>query len=153
MTSSTLSPSLVQTSTDRITIVADFPKASPEELFDYWTRPELLKVWWPPEAELRPEIGGRYHLSWPKQNWHLRGEFTEFNRGMSLAFTWKWDHEMVDVTQVRITFEHLPGRGTKLTLHHGNYPETAEGEKIRNEHVEGWMYFLGKLQEQTGRVV
>jgi hypothetical protein len=39
--------------------------------------------------------------------------------------------------------------GTKLTLQHGVYPANPEGKKIRDEHVEGWMYFLGKLREET----
>src|SRR5213594_950553 len=65
---------LVETARDRITIVADFPQLSPALLFDYWTSIDLLKKWWPPAAELQPELGGTYHFSWPKQDWHLRGK-------------------------------------------------------------------------------
>src|SRR5207247_2725404 len=90
---------LVETARDRITIVADFPQLSPALLFDYWTSIDLLKKWWPPAAELQPELGGTYHFSWPKQDWHLRGKFTMLDRGKRLAFTWKWDHESIDVTR------------------------------------------------------
>src|SRR6266487_16231 len=43
-------------------------------LFDYWTSIDLLKKWWPPAAELRPELGGTYHFSWPKQDWAPSGQ-------------------------------------------------------------------------------
>ena len=140
---------LSATPMDRITIIAEFPHADSERLFDFWTKEDLLKSWWPPVAELRPEKNAGYHFSWPSQNWHLRGTFTDFTRGKSLEFTWKWDHENIEPTKVRLTFDPLPSGGARLTLHHGNYADNAEGKKIRDEHVEGWMYFLGQLQKQV----
>jgi len=139
---------LVETTSDRITIAADFPHLNPAKLFDYWTNPVLLRKWWPPAAELRPELGGTYHFSWPKQDWHLRGKFTMFDRGKALGFTWKWDHESVDVTRVTLLFDSMPNGGTSLTLHHEGYSKNAEGKGTRDEHLEGWKFFLGKLQEQ-----
>jgi len=108
--------------------------------------PDLLEKWWPPEVEPTPEKGGKYQLSWPNQNWHLRGTFTEFVRGKELGFTWKWDHERVEPVLVRLNFEPTRSGGTKLILQHGAYPANPEGKKIRDEHIEGWMYFLGKLR-------
>ena len=135
---------------DRITIVADFPKLNPGSAFSYWTDPAKLKKWWPPVADLDPRKGGRYHFSWPKQDWHLRGVFTEFQSGHKLVFTWKWDHESVDMTQVSLVFEPLTVGGTRLRLVHSGYTNDEAGRKIRNEHVEGWKFFLSKLQELTG---
>ena len=139
---------LVETAGNRITILADFPHLSPAQLFDYWTSPNLLKKWWPPAAELQPKVDGTCHFSWPKQDWHLRGKFTEFDRGKRLGFTWKWDHEAIDVTRVTLLFEALANGGTKLTLHHEGYSKNPEAKKTRDEHIEGWTFFLGKLQEQ-----
>jgi hypothetical protein len=51
---------LAATPADRITIVAEFPSTTPEALFDYWIKPELLKKWWPPEVESTPEKGGAF---------------------------------------------------------------------------------------------
>ena len=141
----------VSDTTDIISIVAEFPALDPNSLFDYWTNPELLRKWWPPVAELRPEVNGSYHFSWPSQNWHLRGIFTEYTRGKELGLTWKWDHESTDVTRVTLKFEPIPAGGTRLTLRHGRYSEDETGKKMRNDHVEGWMYFLKKLQEQHGQ--
>ncbi len=136
-----------ETTNDRITIVAEFPRTGSTSLFDYWINPDLLKKWWPPVSELEPRVGGTYHFSWPNQNWHLRGKFTMFKRGEKLGFTWKWDHESVNETRVTLSFASLPNGGTKLTLQHEGYAKNAEERKTRDEHIEGWMFFLGKLQE------
>jgi uncharacterized protein YndB with AHSA1/START domain len=125
---------LAATPADRITIVAEFPGATPEALFDYWIKPELFKRWWPSEVELTPEKGGNYHLSWPSQSWHLRGTFAEFNGGKELDFTRKWDHETVEPVLVRLNFEPTQNGGTKLTLHHGVYPANPEGKENRDAH-------------------
>ena len=148
MAASRPSLELVETASDRITIVADFPNLSPIQLFDYWTSTELLTKWWPPMAELEPKNGGNYHFSWPKQNWHLRGKYTIFDRGKRLGFTWKWDHEPIDVTRVTLLFQSIPNGGTRLTLRHEGYSKNSEAKKIRDDHIEGWTFFLRKLQEQ-----
>ena len=138
-----------ETSTDRITIVAEFPRLSRESLFDFWTNPDLLEKWWSPVADLEPRLGGKYHFSWPNQDWHLRGKYTMFKRGEKLGFTWKWDHESVNETRVTLSFVSVPQNGTRLTLQHEGYAKTKEDRKIRDEHIQGWMFFLGKLQEMT----
>src|ERR1700756_3109458 len=38
---------------------------------------------------------------------------------------------------------------TGLTLHHEGYSKNSEAKKIRDEHVEGWTFFLRKLPEQS----
>ena len=123
---------LVETTSDRITILADFPHLKPALLFDYWTNPDLLRKWWPPAAELQPELGGTYHFSWPKQDWHLRGKFTMFDRGKALGFTWKWDHESVDVTRVTLLFHSMPNGGGQAS------PVTTKGtRKARKRKGQG----------------
>jgi uncharacterized protein YndB with AHSA1/START domain len=138
-----------ETTNDRIEILADFPKTDPSSLFDFWTKPDLLKKWWPPEVEIQPHLGGHYHFSWPKQDWHLRGTFTEFDRAARLGFTWNWDHEPNDETEVRIIFQKLPNGGTRLILNHSGYTDDSEGLKARQGHVEGWMHFLKVLQDKS----
>jgi uncharacterized protein YndB with AHSA1/START domain len=34
-----------------------YPDRSPEALFGYWVRPELLREWWPPVAVIEPRVG------------------------------------------------------------------------------------------------
>ncbi len=52
-----------------------------------------------------------------------------------------------------LSFDRLLGGGTRLTLRHGEYAENADEQRIQDEHVEGWMYFLGRLQEQADHFV
>jgi uncharacterized protein YndB with AHSA1/START domain len=119
-------------------------------LFAYWTRPDLLKQWWPPQAEVEPRAGGAYHYCWPERGDSLRGAFTTFEPGRTLAFTWRWDHEAADAPTrtVTVTFAPAPRDDNRvtLTLRHKPYGDTPAEQEARKGHLEGWNYFLGKLQ-------
>ena len=144
-----MSVTQIPSNSDKLVIVAEFEKLAPREVFAYWTTSELLCTWWPQEAEIDARVGGTYHLSWPRMNWHLRGQYTHFEPGKQLAFTWKWDHdeEGTAVREVTIVLEPLPDRGTKLTLTHGPYTDSAEDQAVRIEHhLAGWQHFLPRLQ-------
>jgi uncharacterized protein YndB with AHSA1/START domain len=79
-------------------------------------------------------------------------DLRRIQQGKRLDFTWKWDHETVEQVLVRLNLEPTQNGGTKLTLHHGVYPANPEGKKNRDEHIEGWTYFLGKLREATDQL-
>lgn len=139
----------ISSSSDKLVIVAEFNKFTPSEVFDYWTKPELLCAWWPQAADIDARVGGAYHLSWPSMNWHLRGQYTRFEPGKQLAFSWKWDHdeEGTAVREVMIDLESLHGGGTKLTLTHEPYSDSAEDQAVRIEHhLAGWQHFIPRLQ-------
>lgn len=137
----------VSSGRDSIVIEAECPELGPTELFEYWTRPDLLKWWWPEEAEIDGRVGGAYHLSWPKMNWHLRGRYTQFDPGRALAFSWAWDHEPnVPETFVAIDFAPSGATGTRLRLEHGPYSDSELDQKQRDGHVEGWTYFISRLE-------
>jgi len=119
----------------------------PDSLFAYLTQPDLLTQWWPKTAKIDPRVGGAYHLAWPEQNWHLRGNYLKFEPGRQIAFTWKWDHDPEDVTMVIAEFQPLENDGTRLTITHGPYAETPEGQERRQGHIEGWQHFLTRLHE------
>lgn len=135
---------------DKVVIVGEFPHCPPDILFDYWTMPRLITLWWPAEAEIDACLDGIYHLAWPKRNWHLRGRYTTFELGKELAFTWKWDH-LPPTTQVNIAFEPLSTNtetdGTKLTVTHSPYSDASIEQEARQGHLEGWLYFVGRLQD------
>jgi uncharacterized protein YndB with AHSA1/START domain len=132
---------------DSIVIEAECTGLGPNDVFDYWTKPDLLKRWWPEEAEIDPRVGGAYHLSWPKMDWHLRGRYTAFDPGRALAFTWAWDHEPeVPETSVAIAFAPTNTSGTGLTIEHGPYSDSEQDQKQRDGHVEGWTYFISRLE-------
>ena len=142
----------IPSSSDKLLIVAEFDKLTSQEVFDYWTKPELLCAWWPQEAEIDARVGGIYHLSWPGMNWHLRGQYTRFEPGKHLAFTWKWDHdeEGTAIREVALDLEPLPDRGAKLTLTHRPYTDSTEDQAVRIEHhLAGWQHFIPRLQALT----
>ena len=141
----------IPSTTDKAIVVGTFPTCSPGRLFDYWTIPQLITQWWPPEAEIESCLNGSYHFSWPQMQWHLRGQYTDFEPGRKLAFTWRWDH-YPNITNVVVNFEPLDAidaigdTGTKLTVTHGDYSDSGEDQEARQGHIEGWLYFVGKLQ-------
>lgn len=123
-----------------------YPNTRPEELFSYWTCPELLERWWAPVAEVEPKLNGSYHLSWPAGPWHLRGTYTAWDPGRKLGFTWKWDHDPDDTPTLHV--EVMLNRhdcGTDLTLVHGLYSASDRDRQARSEHRDGWTHFLGRL--------
>lgn len=149
MSSEQTAPQLEQISTALGCLVmsANFPQLAPDVLFDYWTKPDLICQWWPQQAEIEPREGGAYHFSWPKMGWSLRGQYVNFDIGRSLNFTWRWDHQTTPLRHVEITFDALPNGGTQITLTHGFYTDSAEDQEERAGHIEGWIHFLGRLQQ------
>ncbi|GAC1457317.1 MAG: hypothetical protein PVSMB4_17250 [Ktedonobacterales bacterium] len=137
----------VPTGEDRLSLIATFPRFAPGTLFDYWSVPALLQRWWPQEATIDRRVGGTYHLSWPAMDWHLRGTYTDVRRGEGLAFTWHWDHEAdAPVTTVALKITPLAPEGSQLVLIHGEFAASEVGQRTRQEHLEGWMHFLARLQ-------
>src|SRR5215469_10018312 len=141
---------VTQLSSDPETLIveATFPNTAPSITFRHWTQPELLRQWWPEQAEIQPYTGGRYHLSWPRMEWHLRGRYLAFESPSNLAFTWRWDHDSAEeaTREVRIAFEPMADQGTHLVLIHGPYQDTPEDQQVRLEHhLAGWRHFLTRL--------
>jgi|SRR5579885_1900233 len=125
----------------------DFPGFPPDLLFAYWVRPDLLRQWWPREAEVEPGVGGTYSFTWPEQGRHLHGRYTTFDPGKALAFTWSWDNQPPSDPSLAVSLTFTPLQdGIQLTLTQGPYSATPESQRERTGHLEGWTYFLQKLQ-------
>jgi uncharacterized protein YndB with AHSA1/START domain len=81
-------------------------------------------------------------------DWHLRGRYTAVEPGALLAFTWRWDSDSADDPErlVRVVFASLDGGGgTRLSVTHGTYGDSASEREARQGHLEGWTHFLAKL--------
>jgi len=140
----------IETNPDSLTFEATVA-ATAAVAFSYFTRPELLAAWWAPEAKINAQPGGEYVLSWPSQGWHLRGEYTDFAPGERLAFSWRWDHEpQLPTRLVSVQFEEAPP-GALLRLIHGVYGHDAVEQADREAHRDGWLHFLGRLEEALVR--
>ncbi|MCU0728094.1 MAG: SRPBCC domain-containing protein, partial [Planctomycetes bacterium] len=134
----------VESPGDRLTLTGDFPKFSPAEMFDHFTKPDLLAKWWPPQAEVELEEGGPYVLTWPGQ-WRLLGRVLSFLPGRHLVFSWTFEHQPSEDRRVEVVFEPRDGGGTRLWVIHSPYGEGEAERKERAGHRKGWEHFLGKL--------
>jgi uncharacterized protein YndB with AHSA1/START domain len=132
---------------DHVLIQADFSNTTPQQVFEYFIKPDLLSKWWPQQAEVDARPSGAYHLSWPGMNWHLRGVYREFVPGEKLTFTWKWDHEpQLPERTVEVIFAPI-SEGTRVTIRHGTYDSSPADKDDRQSHIDGWIHFLAQLQK------
>jgi uncharacterized protein YndB with AHSA1/START domain len=137
-------PMVLESATDRLRVAVEIPEIPPDRVFVCWVDPRRLVAWWPPVATLDARRGGSYEFRWPRQSWTLRGTFARMDPGRALAFSWTWDHEPGVTKEVVVTFEPK-GRGTRVVVEHGPYSESARDRELRQEHSDGWRYFLGRL--------
>lgn len=111
----------------------------PAHVFEAFTVPSRLTAWWPEEAEVDLRIGGPYRLSWPAQDWTLRGRYLEVRAPDHLRFTWSWDHEATPERTVSIDIEPA-GEGSRLTISH-----TFGSEEEGQSYIDGWQFFVSRL--------
>lgn len=142
-------PSQLPTGIDRMIVAAKLPGVAPEEAFLWFIIPERLMRWWTQEAETDRRPGGHYVLRWPAMDWELSGEYLVYEPGTQLSFTWQWAHRP-DLPPRTVDVAFRPATpGTKVIVTHGFYGESALEQDDRQSHIDGWLHFLGRLQEQT----
>ena len=132
--------------------------ATPEQVFDAWTHPEVLTEWWsaspahrPGLAEVDLRVGGTYRLSMVSDGVEtiIGGEYVEVRRPTRLAFTWSWEGSGGDdptdgtVSLVEIDFE-ADGDATLVTLRHSGLV-TAESLA---QHERGWNGCFDSLERR-----
>lgn len=125
--------------------------ASPQTVFDAWTKPEMLRRWWhaehhweTPLAEVDLRVGGEIVLVMrnPGSGAELagRGYFTALVPGERVGFTWTWDDlgqpGLVDV-ELRAP---VSSSGTQLVLTHYGVPVDS-----RNSTYVGWQNSFDNL--------
>lgn len=138
----------VDLGTNALIVVAEFERFTPDQLFAFWTVPALLQRWWPGQARTDPAPGGAYHLAWPSAQRHLRGHYGACNPGRRLSFTWRWDHQpAAPLRWVEVIFRPSGG-GTRMTIMHDAYGDTAEEQADRRGHLEAWQRFIAVLQAE-----
>lgn len=138
----------VETGPEKLVVTGGFEKFTPRELYDHFTKAELLTKWWPPEAEVELKEGGNYTLIWG-DTWKLIGKVVAFDPGKRFVFTWAWEHAEADAPTrtVEVVFEPADGGGARLTLTHGDYGDDPQSVEARAGHLQGWEMFLTKLKE------
>jgi len=131
--------------------------ASQEDVWDAWTRPELMKHWFCPlgmkalEVEVNLESGGAFRIVMDASDAPIRpppemgnfltahGTYQRIEKPNELVFSWAWEGR--DETS-RVTITLAPrGDKTVLVLEHDGLMDEAS----RIFHEDGWMPTLDNL--------
>jgi uncharacterized protein YndB with AHSA1/START domain len=140
-------------SDDRVLRLARFIAASPEKLFDAWTKPDILLKWWGPEGakvgkhQLDIRSGGQWSTELANSmggSYTCCGVYQHIDRPRRIVFTWAWlqpDGSRGHETLVEVTFDRAE-KGTFLTV----VQSTFEDREQRNQHMQGWASTLVKLE-------
>ena len=120
--------------------------ASPETVWECWTKPDRLVRWMGDAATLQPWPGGTFRIEYASGD-AVAGAFVDAEPPQHLAFTWGWEEPgsltPPGSTRVEVTLEPLGGgERTRLHFRHVDQPEAA----LAN-HDAGWRFFLPRLAE------
>ncbi|HEY2636779.1 MAG TPA: SRPBCC domain-containing protein [Solirubrobacteraceae bacterium] len=125
--------------------------ASPEDVFDAWTSPEVLTRWWAaqptwtsPGCEVDLRVGGRYVLRMRNDEtgdvYAVGGEYREVDRPRRLVYTWRWEGDDGPVSVVTVEFV-ATGEATTVRLEHTGLPSAESATR----HTAGWTGTLDNL--------
>lgn len=129
-------------------------KAAPARVFEAWTQPEVLALWWGPhhtrvtEAEIDAREGGRFRIvlvedTGPRHE--VSGTYAEIVPEQRLVFSWAWTNAPERVSRVTVVFRPIP-EGTEVTVTHDRFAD--EGTATR--HRRGWTESLDRLTARFG---
>ena len=120
-------------------------EASPERVFEAWTRPETLRRWWcpagwhPAEVAVDLRVGGTHRLAmWCNGGARVVAvhcSFLEIEPGRLLIYTWQWEGAFPDMPPTCVTVEfHACAGGTELALSQADVT-------MRHcaQHLSGWL--------------
>jgi uncharacterized protein YndB with AHSA1/START domain len=119
-----------------------------EQVFQAFTRPELLQQWWGPQGFSLPEVsvdlrvGGRYRFGMQPPSGDLlvlQGTFKEIREPEKLVYTWAWEGIQLE-TLVTLEFREVDG-DTEVILTQEPFPDHDSVE----QHNVGWTQQLERL--------
>jgi uncharacterized protein YndB with AHSA1/START domain len=130
-------------------------RATAEQIFDLWTRPELMARWMSPypgavdcKASCDPYPGGTFSLfmSSEESSREVSGTYVEIDRPRKLVFTWvgPLTNDMTTLVTIEL---HPRGDETDLVLTHERLPTQA----IVEGHTRGWGNILDHLADTVSK--
>lgn len=132
--------------------------APPEDVFDAWTNPEVLRRWWAAEAswtspgcDIDLRVGGEYTLRMEADDGTVHavaGEFREVERPERLVYTWCWvGEEGLHPGHVSVVTVEFRGDGdeTLVVLEHAQ----LASEESRVRHGAGWRGVMENLERRV----
>jgi uncharacterized protein YndB with AHSA1/START domain len=131
-------------------------KAAAEQIFDLWTKPDLMVRWMSPfpgavdckaSCDLRP--GGAFSLAMASADSRrdVSGTYVEIDRPRKLVFT--WIGPLTNNVNTLVTVEFIPHGDdeTDLVLTHERLPTPA----IHDGHTRGWGTILDHLVDLVAK--
>jgi uncharacterized protein YndB with AHSA1/START domain len=130
-------------------------RAGAEQIFDLWTKPDLMVRWMSPypgaieckaSSDLRP--GGAFSLvmSSKESSREVSGTYVEIDRPRKLVFT--WFGPLTNNVNTLVTLELIPlGDETDLVLTHERLLTAA----IVDGHTKGWGNILDHLADTAAK--
>jgi len=124
-------------------------KAPPARVWDAWTKPELMMLWFGPhhtraehaEADLR--LDGRFLVRLREDNGmqhEATGLYTEIEPPRRLVFDWNWVSTPDRISRVTVVLREV-AEGTEVTLTHDRFADAATATR----HTRGWTESLERL--------
>jgi uncharacterized protein YndB with AHSA1/START domain len=126
---------VTRSATLRVTIASDAVG-----VFNYLSDSKKLALWFPDQAIMEPQLGGKYHFRWTGTEGVWSGVVTEFIRGNTLGFTWQPPDEPA-ATNVRIKLSP-EGAQTTVELTHSGFSSSEALDKA----VKNWTFYLQNLK-------
>jgi uncharacterized protein YndB with AHSA1/START domain len=122
--------------------------ATPDEAWEAIGSAEGLSRWFASGGTLEKKTGGAYALQAGPSK--IEGSIREYAPGKALTFTWSiWPCKQANLpapTIVSIALAAEGGGGTRVTLVHSGFGDTAEWAGAMEEHAETWKFLLAKLR-------
>jgi uncharacterized protein YndB with AHSA1/START domain len=122
-------------------------EATPERVFDHFTRADALVRWMGEHAALDPRPGGEFSVD--IRGVAVRGRYVEVDRPNRLLISWghAGSERLPPGASLLEVVLLADGDGTTVTIVHRGLPEPeATG------HREGWRHFLGLLAHAVAPV-
>jgi uncharacterized protein YndB with AHSA1/START domain len=124
-------PTTIERKSEREFVVTRLFNGPPRIVFEAWTKPELMRLWWTPKSlgvplrscEMDVRVGGGYRLEFghdAENSFAFFGKYVEVEPPSRLVWT---NEESEDAALTTVTFEARDGQ-TLLTLHE-LYPSKA----------------------------
>jgi uncharacterized protein YndB with AHSA1/START domain len=127
-------------------------RASPEKIFQAWTRTAALREWWCPpgwvaeEIEIDLRVGGSWRIAMARAGGgdgvSISGQFLEVRPPERLVYSWRWNGAFPDMRETTVILE-LRGseEETLLTLRHEDFADAG----LRQQHRTGWIAACDRL--------
>jgi len=117
---------------------------SVQHLFECFTQPELIARWWGPEgtscpsAQAQLQVGGKYRFviqgATRDELNVVHGEYLVIEPPARLVFTWAWEANPAEETQVTLLFRPVGEKQAEVALTHELFPTTERA----SAHRDGW---------------